>query len=284
VPVADSTNASTEFRRNAIREEILPLIESHFPGADAAIARLAFNVIDDSEIGNKQKPAWRESSADGEMSRAVLLGKSPSLAAVSALKWLRDCGVDEPTRERAIEVVRFCRAGSENRRLEVGSGRWVVVDRDRLRCDVPERLIAQFCLRVGTIPMSRDPIQLSSVLDADERRIELGDWWIALREGDGTTGDTHHAGEVIVSLPPSLAVDDLSIRPVRPGDVWFRSGKPVRESLRAARLHPLARWSVASLANNGKVLVVPGVRGPLFPAELGYHEILVTWGRREVGT
>lgn len=37
----DESNQDTRFRRNALRQEVLPLLNAHFPGADATLARAA---------------------------------------------------------------------------------------------------------------------------------------------------------------------------------------------------------------------------------------------------
>src|SRR5215211_2344568 len=41
VPVEDPSNDDTTLRRNVMRLEVLPVLEAHFPGAAAALARYA---------------------------------------------------------------------------------------------------------------------------------------------------------------------------------------------------------------------------------------------------
>lgn len=49
-PLRDPSNNDTAIRRNAVRHEILPLIERHFPGATAAITRGAGLLADDEAL------------------------------------------------------------------------------------------------------------------------------------------------------------------------------------------------------------------------------------------
>ena len=67
---------------------------------------------------------------------------------------------------------------------------------------------------------------------------------------------------ISIRVSKDLAVADLEVRQVRAGDRWLSTGAAVRESLRKAGVHPLARDSVVCVASGKTVFFVPNIQQP----------------------
>ncbi len=134
-PVEDPSNASPRYRRNVIRRQVLPLLESAAPGAKTAIARTARLLQDDADLLDRlAEAAWDEVARE---ERALILIDRPGLAArppalqrrvlLAALARLAGDRM-RPTSER-LEATRLAAlAGEVSTRVEVGGGIEAYVD------------------------------------------------------------------------------------------------------------------------------------------------------------
>jgi tRNA(Ile)-lysidine synthase len=70
-PVLDPSNADTAYRRNAVRHELLPVIEAVFPGYDRALIRSAVMREQDAgycdEVAARSYHTWVKRDADGSL-------------------------------------------------------------------------------------------------------------------------------------------------------------------------------------------------------------------------
>jgi len=120
--VTDSTNASNSFRRNRLRNVILPALDREFPGATGAIAR-SIELLRRNE----------------ELYDSMLPGRVDSLEGVTATllhEWLAPYGFNSDQCARIIEAVSGASFASPSHRLTVCPGRkYSLAPIDRL----PER-------------------------------------------------------------------------------------------------------------------------------------------------
>ena len=135
-PNHDPSNDDRSFGRNAIRHDVLPLLEQVRPGAGAALARYAALAADDDralEAVAYHRLATRARLSDGGLLAAPVVGTMRSLARRMVRHWLVQTGDVEPTFDRVEAVIELARSNSGGRRIEVGGGRVVRLAEGALR-------------------------------------------------------------------------------------------------------------------------------------------------------
>ncbi|MDQ3654962.1 MAG: tRNA lysidine(34) synthetase TilS, partial [Chloroflexota bacterium] len=87
--VEDASNEDASYRRNAIRHEVLPVLERITPGATINLARFAALAATDSdELDRQAESAFKETGEPGQLDRQWLLGLSPSLRGRVVQFWI----------------------------------------------------------------------------------------------------------------------------------------------------------------------------------------------------
>lgn len=127
-PLLDPSNASTDFRRNWLRHDILPVLEERMPGAGAALARYAALAADDDEL----LAALAADALAGAMDPETHLVAARLRAHPVALQrrvvrgWLaQQIGLQDLSAER-VEAVRRLAENADNGRVLELAGGWRV--------------------------------------------------------------------------------------------------------------------------------------------------------------
>ena len=127
-PIEDPSNSDTALRRNALRHELLPALESYFPGAAAALARYAaLAAEDDRALQGLAIPALREGvDPGGRLAIASLREQPPAIQRRMIRGWLEDATDGSwLSSERTEAVLLLARSGRGGAALEIGEG-WTV--------------------------------------------------------------------------------------------------------------------------------------------------------------
>lgn len=228
-PVADESNAETDFDRNWMRLRVLPEILKRWPHAVETIARSS--VVLDADRSSMHRAGdlayHRAENADRTLCTDTLSRLEPAVANRVLRRWLEWFGLAEVD----LDVVHRLRAlatdGDESRVEEAGSRCSIVVDGNRLvRFDQLMHEVA------ASIP------------------IDAGDGWIIEIRDDPRPGD------VTFDAPAGLP---LEVRSIRQGDRWHGTNDSVMEDLRAAGVHPLVRTHVLAVASPAGVLLIPAI-------------------------
>lgn len=260
IPIEDESNRDLTFRRNAVRHEILPVVEQFFPGAQQALSRYAELASQDAAFLDQLADASVQEiiSESGEMDSTRLIGLPSAVQSRVVRRWLIESGVGEPTSERVQAVMAFARSNEIDTHLEVGDRHWAIRVGDALRCGTPDLLLLRLVEDAGLLLLAEE--------DEVQYLADDGTWSTALWTAEANAGGAR-------------------IRQVAAGDIWRRSGAPVRESLRRAGVHPLARTHIACLAVDGGVLAIPGLSENAIPhADVaGFSEVRIKWNRKEAG-
>lgn len=135
-PIHDPSNEDRALRRNVVRHEVLPLLESHFPGAAAAIARYAeLAAADDALLDDLSADALVQCVHQGGVLDATCLGLRPhALQRRMARRWLATSSdAPAPTLNRTDAILSLARAGAGGRAVEIGEGWTVRLERGMLR-------------------------------------------------------------------------------------------------------------------------------------------------------
>lgn len=134
-PVLDPTNWSNEYRRNAIRQHLLPEVERIVPGTVEALNRFARIAAEESDLLDVIAGSALIAATDPErrLSRSALAAKPVAIARRVLRSWLlANCPGVELTLER-VEALRELAGGGEGRwSIEVGAGFIVSGDGDLL--------------------------------------------------------------------------------------------------------------------------------------------------------
>ncbi len=137
-PIEDPSNDDTTLRRNALRHEVLPVLETHFPGAEAALSRYAALAAEDdraleaiavTRLGNEVDPG-------GRLTVAPLRAQPPAIQRRVIRRWLAETtNVSELSAERTDAVLLLAQSRRGGTALEIGEGWTVLLERGMLRAE-----------------------------------------------------------------------------------------------------------------------------------------------------
>jgi tRNA(Ile)-lysidine synthase len=140
-PIEDPSNATTDYRRNWIRQTVLPCLERGSPGANEALARFGTLVADDDEaLEQVAAQALREAMAsDGAVAVAALQTQPAAIQRRAIRAWLLSAEPSiELTAERVEAVRRLALVRRSGKSIEVGVGCSVVLRQRRLAIERSE--------------------------------------------------------------------------------------------------------------------------------------------------
>ncbi|MEA2512037.1 MAG: tRNA(Ile)-lysidine synthase [Thermomicrobiales bacterium] len=143
-PVEDASNAETRFRRNRLRHEVLPLLQTIIPGADAALARYARIAREEDVLLNDlaERTLRGVVRDEGTLDGRALSDEALPIQRRVVQLWLEGIA---PGMEFALDRVDAILAAAHNRqgdrRIEVGENLTVYVTGDRLSARI-ERIAA----------------------------------------------------------------------------------------------------------------------------------------------
>jgi tRNA(Ile)-lysidine synthase len=137
-PVEDPSNDDRTLRRNALRHEVLPVLEVHFPGAEAALARYATLAADDDRA--LEAIALRlfndEVDPGGRLATATLHTQAPAIQRRVIRRWLAEStDANMLSAERTDAVLLLVQFGRGGTTLEIGEGWTVRLERGMLHAE-----------------------------------------------------------------------------------------------------------------------------------------------------
>jgi tRNA(Ile)-lysidine synthase len=137
-PIEDPSNDDPTLRRNSLRHEVLPVLEFHFPGAEAALARYATLAAEDDRalevialklLGEGVDPG-------GRLATAPLRTQTPAIQRRVIRRWLAEStGASLLSAERTDAVVLLAQSRRGGTALEIGEGWTVRLERGMLRVE-----------------------------------------------------------------------------------------------------------------------------------------------------
>ena len=137
-PIEDPSNDDTTLRRNALRHEVLPVMETHFPGAEAALARYAALAAADDRALEAIAHALLGQGVDpgGRLAAAPLQAEPVAIRRRVIRNWLAETtDMSELSAERTDAILLLAQSGGGGTALEVGEGWTVRVERGMLRAE-----------------------------------------------------------------------------------------------------------------------------------------------------
>jgi tRNA(Ile)-lysidine synthase len=190
----DASNAASDYRRNALRHDVLPLLEQHVPGASERIAHTADLLRDYLDSGAALAPdvlfdAASEDNGEGQGLRIDVLTAQPEVVRRGLLLEALRRWAPEAPRTAASVAELDALVGAQPGRRVAWAGVTAWRERDRIVFTAPdepaafavevgegETLTPVGTLRVDTldrIPAAFDPSPLVEVVDADGLRFPL---------------------------------------------------------------------------------------------------------------
>ncbi|MEO8037907.1 MAG: tRNA lysidine(34) synthetase TilS [Betaproteobacteria bacterium] len=236
--IEDESNVDVARARNLLRVEVLPRLESHYPGYRDALARAARNAADAAALMDAVAIEDLATIADdGGLDVVGLAALGTTRAANALRKWLRDAGLTMPPRVRLQEALRQLTDAAPDAAPEVVLGASVLRRyRDRIRIVPRENAAAHWCVAwQGEACM----------ILPDGRRI-----WAQEGVGEGIASARLRGARVLVRN--------------RRGGERFRvaSDRPHRELKNLFQEHGVAPWErgrLPLLCVNDRVVWVPGL-------------------------
>jgi len=127
LPVAeDETNEDRQYRRNAIRHDVLPMLESVFPGATGNLARFARIAGEDNATIERFAEQFLPPTGSADLPWETIRHQEFMIQRRVVRRWIMDGGFEGELTSDRIEAI--CNLAMRNRsgvRLEIGSG-WSV--------------------------------------------------------------------------------------------------------------------------------------------------------------
>ncbi len=134
-PIEDPTNDDLSLRRNALRHEVLPVLEDHFPGAEAALARYAALAAEDDRALEEIALRLLGEGVDpgGRLATAPLRTQTPAIQRRVIRRWLAEStDASMLSAERTDAVLLLAQSGRGGTTLEIGEGWTVRLERGML--------------------------------------------------------------------------------------------------------------------------------------------------------
>jgi tRNA(Ile)-lysidine synthase len=127
-PIHDPSNDDRSLRRNALRHDIVPLLEARFPGAAAALARYAeLAAAEDKLLDDLAGATLARCVHQGGVLEASCVTEHPLALRRRVLRrWLSAVpAAPSPTMDRTDAILDLARNGEGGRAVEIGEG-WTV--------------------------------------------------------------------------------------------------------------------------------------------------------------
>lgn len=120
--VEDPTNLDTSWRRNAIRHEVVPVLERLAPGSIGAIARSARILQTDAAvIQSLVAQALASCTEEQDLLQSRLVSLQPELQGKVVLAWLRENGImSDVSADRVGAIVNLARTNRGGAKIQVG--------------------------------------------------------------------------------------------------------------------------------------------------------------------
>lgn len=143
--VEDESNDDARYRRNALRQHVLPGLEQWFPGYRTTFARAADNAADAARLAAALAAIDLPSCESGDELLVSGLSGLDDVRRINVVRhWLRARGVDAPSRESLLEgVAQLLSAGANAQPAFAFGSHRLLRYRDRLR------LVSRDALKAG---------------------------------------------------------------------------------------------------------------------------------------
>ena len=105
--VEDPSNASVTLKRNALRHDVFPVLEQHFPGYRKALARVADHMAEAKQLINlSADQAWQQCRRADQLQVEALLGLAPELQKAVIRHWLVQLGFLPPSAAKLEQIIK----------------------------------------------------------------------------------------------------------------------------------------------------------------------------------
>lgn len=256
-PRYDESNSSVTFRRNRIRHELLPVLESYNPRIDEALLRLANIAHEQMEYLNEQTAhAWSEivEAFEGFLSLdSRKMAQLPGILQRQLLRWSAKylCGdLRDIESEHIEEMLKF---------LHKPAGKVLHLPRFlRLQKEHGHLILRLEGRDLCPFPILKDEY---SIKVPGETTLP---GWLIKTEILAAKGHTYDSGGFVASFDFARTGRQLKLRPRRPGDVFHPLGMPQSKKLHHfmsdAAIPRLWRDNLPLVCAEGNIIWVAGWR------------------------
>ncbi len=140
--VEDSSNTDIEYRRNAVRHRVLPVMEEASPGVEATLARFAgLAAVDADELDGRAGEALAAVRHGADLDRRQVIALRPAIRSRVVFQWLAEglpFGI-EVSRERIEAMLAVAETPGPQRTVQIAGGWSVEVSRQWLRLQYADR-------------------------------------------------------------------------------------------------------------------------------------------------
>lgn len=149
--ITDSSNLTLDYRRNRLRNEIIPSLESHFPGASGGMRTTIANMLSTERMLNRYLDLLISSASrpDGSIDLAPLSGDRLEEGVEALLRW---SGKEGLNRSQATDIL--LRPEASGRRYPTPGGKEYVVDHRLLRIAEAEDSLSSDPFVIETVSRS----------------------------------------------------------------------------------------------------------------------------------
>lgn len=254
--VTDSTNAQNEYRRNRIRNTILPLIEQHFPNARARILDTMQNLVVDHELLESVAEDYIDDYLSIDIEHFCKDPYAPTLLYYR----IRKLGFNRDQCRQAVEAARQGRSGGH---FTVGD-HVLAVNRETL----------------NVMPLNPD-LDAEIPIDLGKEKEIYNPFHLKIQRGGAPFNPRMCNGSVCVAFNTKLLDSDrILLRHCRRGDRFQPFGmngtKLVSDLFNDRKLDYFARQNAWLLEADGTIIWVVGQRSSAhYPVEIGSQDYII---------
>lgn len=141
--VQDATNTDTAYRRNFLRQEVLPLVETRYPQAARILGKTAAVLGEIDDYINKESTPY-QMDGDSVMLPICVLDRHPAVAKASVANAIRALGITKDVEQTHLESILRLRDAQNNARINLAFGADVTKEYSVLRFSFRKEYAA-FC-------------------------------------------------------------------------------------------------------------------------------------------
>ena len=175
--VTDSTNTDTDYTRNKIRAEIVPVLKSIVPSPESKASGTSALLRQDDELLTKMTNELLASSEGASIELSVLLAAHRAISSRAVIKlFSRVCDTSLEA-VHVNDVLELCKTAREGSRISLPAGFCARICADRLEfvatAEITTKESAEFLLDVGEGATPISEINAEIVIGKSEREINI---------------------------------------------------------------------------------------------------------------
>ena len=264
--VTDSTNTDTDYTRNKIRAEIVPVLKSIVPSPERKASHTSALLRQDEELLSEMTNELLGSSEGASIELSALLGAHRAISSRAIIKLF--CRVCDTSLEsvHVDDILELCRVAKNGSRISLPAGFCACIRGSRLEfvatSEIPEEQNVQFLLNAGKGEWQIPEINAEIFIGKYEREINI------------------YKKSIKFDISSAKINGAFNLRERRAGDKIFMGGmhKSVKKLMCDKKIPTELRARIPMICVNDEIIAIPfiGVSDAYNPKKCAKNELAQT--------